>query len=139
MGTGIVFVYLMIAALVAPVVWVLWWSAGSLGRGARRAVTAPEASTVPNPAFAYPEAVDLDLPSRAGAVTIYSASGRQVGSCAGPDSAGRCPRPDQEGTVPCSGCVLALPRPIRGSFEWQIPAHYRACLLGSYAVFRQAR
>lgn len=138
MGTGIVFVYLIIAALVAPIVWVLWWSAGSLSRGTQRAVTAPQAPAVLKPVFAYPEAVDLNLPSRAGAVSIYSASGRQVSSCAGPDSHGRCPRPDAEGTVPCSGCVLALPRPIRGSFEWQIPARYKACLLGSYASFRQA-
>lgn len=138
MGTGMVFVYLMIAALVAPIVWVLWWSAGSLARGTRRPVTALEARPVLRPVFAYPEAVDLDLSSQAGAVTIYSAAGRHVSSCAGPDRRGRCPRPDEEGTVPCSGCVLALPRPIRGSFEWQIPARYKSCLLGSYASFRQA-
>lgn len=138
MGTGILFVYLVIAALVAPIAWVLWWSAGSLGRGTRRPVRAPEASAVMQPVFTFPEAVDLDLPSRADAVTIYSAKGRRVSSCVGPDSQGRCPHPDDEGMVPCSGCVLALPRPIRGSFEWQIPARYRACLLGSYASFRQA-
>lgn len=138
MGTGIVFVYLMIAALVAPIVWVLWWSAGSLARGPRRPVTAPVTVAPASPVFAHPEAVDLDLPSSAGAVMIYSPTGRQLNTCAGPDSQGRCPHPDEEGTVPCSGCVLALPRPIRGSFEWQIPSRYRACLLGSYAMFRQA-
>ena len=138
MGTGIVFVYLMVAALVAPIVWVLWWTAGSLGSDTRRAATVPAAPAVLKPVFTYPEAVDLDLPSSTGSVTVYSASGRRLNSCAGPDSLGRCPRPEEDGTVPCRGCVLALPRPIRGSFEWQIPADYKACLLGSYWSFRRA-
>lgn len=32
MGTGIVFVYLVIAAMVAPFVWVSWWAVASIGR-----------------------------------------------------------------------------------------------------------
>jgi hypothetical protein len=138
MGTGIVFEYLMIAALVAPLLWLFWWGAGSLaGRRPRAVTVAPTA--VSHPVFAYPEAVDLSLPSYAGVVTVYSHAGRQLSTCNGPDSLGRCPRPAEDGTVPCSGCLLALPRPIRGSFEWQIPASYRSCLLGSYSVFRQPR
>jgi len=43
-----------------------------------------------------------------------------------------------DGTVPCAGLLLALPRPVRGSIEWQIPAGYGACLLGGFGVFRQA-
>lgn len=137
MGTGIVFVYLVIAALVAPIVWIVWWGAGSLGRPRALAAAVAPAPTVLPAVFQYPEAVDLDLPSRPDAVTVYSKSGRVLDSCAGPDAEGACPRPADDGFVPCSGCVLALPVPIRGSFEWQIPASYRSCLLGSYAVFRR--
>ena len=140
MGTGILFVYLLIAALVAPVVWVIWWGAGSIADSRRRPSAALAVAT-PAPAratFTFPEVVDLNLPSRTGEVVVYSPAGRELSSCPGPDSAGGCSRPVDDGTVPCSGCVLALPRPIRGSFEWQIPAHYKACLLGSYAAFRQA-
>lgn len=139
MATGFVFVYLLIAALVAPIVWVIWWGAGSVADSRRRpaAALAVAHPSPARPVFKFPEVVDLNLPSRGGAVVWYSPSGRELSTCLGPDRAGKCPRPDDDGTVPCSGCVLALPRPIRGSFEWQIPADYRACLLGSYAVFRQ--
>jgi len=139
MGTGIVFVYLLIAALVAPLAWLFWWGAGSLGQGRPRSAALRPTPVRRSPRPSYPEAVDFSVPSRTGAVTVYSLGGRELSTCAGPDSQGRCPRPDEDGTVPCSGCVLALPRPIRGSFEWQIPASYRSCLLGSYAVFRQPR
>lgn len=141
MGTTIVFVYLLIAALVAPILWLIWWGAGSVADTRRRPAAALAAANPPQAraTFAFPEVVDLNLPSRTDGVVVYSTSGRELSSCPGPDSAGGCSRPVDDGTVPCSGCVLALPRPIRGSFEWQIPANYRACLLGSYAVFRQAR
>lgn len=139
MGTGIVFVYLSIAALMAPIVWLAWWAAGSLADRRSPAGALPLGKVVENkPLFSYPEPVDVSLPSRSGAVTIYSRAGREVGVCAGPDAKGGCPRPDEDGVVPCSGCLLALPRPVRGSFEWQIPAGYKACPVGSYAVFRQS-
>lgn len=141
MGSGIVFVYLVIAALVAPVVWIAWWLAASAGapelHPAPLALSAaPEAGG--GRVAAHPFAVDLNLPSRQGSVNIYAQTGRQLGACQGPDAKGKCPRPDDSGFVPCSGCVLSLPLPVRGSFEWQIPAHYQSCLLGSYSIFRQA-
>lgn len=139
MGTGIVFVYLLIAALVAPIVWLLWWGAGSLGDRRSGAAALPRGQgSLPRPVFTYPEPVDVSLRSRSDAVTIYNRSGREVDMCAGPDVKGGCPRPGEDGVVPCSGCLLALPRPMRGSFEWQVPAAYKACPIGSYAVFRQA-
>jgi hypothetical protein len=138
MGTGIVFVYLLIAALVAPFVWLLWWGMDSFANRPGRAVTSPAA---PGPTkavtYAFPTAADVTLPSRGNAVTVYSRAGVEVSMCQGPDADGRCPRALPDGTVPCAGHLLALPRPIRGSFEWQIPTGYQTCLLGSYDVFRQ--
>lgn len=136
MGTGIVFVYLSIAALAAPLVWLFWWGAGTLGERRSRPAAAPHGDAQRH-VFSYPEAVDRTLPSRLDAVTIYSRAGREIGVCAGPDAKGACPRPGEDGVVPCSGCLLALPRPVRGSFEWQIPSAYKACPIGSYAVFLQ--
>jgi hypothetical protein len=139
MSTGTIFIYLLIAAMVAPFAWVLWWGAASLNEG-RVAATPTRMSrrtTVRRSSIA-PYPVDLTLPSRRHEVTVYSASGTELSTCLGPDAGGRCPQPLADGTVPCAGCMLALPRPIRGSFEWQIPSGYRACLLGSYDVFRQA-
>ncbi len=80
----------------------------------------------------------MKLPWRAGAITVCRLKdGAQVDDCSGPDSVGRCPHLLADGTVPCAGAVLSLPMPIRGSAEWHIPAGYRACLVGSYAAFRQ--
>jgi hypothetical protein len=137
MATGFVFVYLGIAVLVAPIVWLLWWA---LDRIATRPASAHASSRVPppaRPAYAAPHAVDVSLAVHPGTVTVYSTTGREPSTCEGPDAVGKCSRPLADGTVACAGCVLALPRPIRGSFEWQIPAAYRTCLLGSYSVFRQ--
>lgn len=146
MGSGFVFVYLVIAALAAPLVWLLWWGADSLGgvrplhataapiRGseARNRVTAQSF-------FKQPQPADISLARPSGAVTIHRLSdAAQIGVCAGPDSCGKCPRALVDGTVPCAGAVLALSRRIRGSAEWHIPSGYQACLLGSYDVFRQA-
>ena len=137
MGTGIVFVYLLIAALVAPLVWVVWWGTASIGGQTVKAAPArPRAEAPARRSSFAPFPVDLALPGRRNAVTVYSTSGREVTACEGPDAGGRCSRPLADGTVPCAGCLLVLPRPIRGSFEWQIPADYRTCLLGSYDVFR---
>jgi hypothetical protein len=139
MAIGTVFIYLLIAALLFPLVWAMWWAASSVG-SAR-----PETAGVPRvvaaggrPRLPFPTVIDIALPTRRNAVTIYSLQGREIATCAGPDAAGKCPRPLEDGSVPCSGCLLALPRRIRGSFEWQIPSGYRSCLLGSYATFRQA-
>ena len=145
MGIGIAFTYLVIAALAAPLLWLLWWGAGSLvggrlqvsavptrGNGAKNAVKVRSG-------FDYPRPADVTLPGRRGAVAIYRLTdATEIGTCHGPDHAGKCPRALADGTVPCAGSLLALPRPIRGSAEWHIPFGYRACLLGSYDVFRQA-
>ncbi len=139
MGTGIVFVYLLILALVAPVIWVLWWGAESLAGGRMRPAPVVLTHRTAPVREQFPDPVDLNLASRTREVTIYNLRGRELDTCDGPDRAGRCPHPDADGVVPCSGCVLALPRPIRGSFEWQIPAGYHSCLLGSYAAFRQSQ
>ncbi len=140
MGTGIVFVYLLIAACVAPLLWLFWWGADSLAGGTRFAVpaTVPPRRHTRRTYEPVPHAVDLNLRSTKDGVTIYSLAGREIGSCKGPDTAGRCPRVDAAGPVPCSGCVLALPLAIRGSFEWEIPSAYGTCLLGSYAAFRRS-
>ena len=135
MGTGIVFVYLLIAALVAPVAWGLWWGFASIG--GRTRVTPARRQAPARHAASYPVPIDLALPVRPNAITVYRASGAEVITCQGPDAGGRCSRPLADGTVPCAGCLLALPRPLRGSLEWRIPAGYQACLVGSYAAFRQ--
>jgi hypothetical protein len=139
MASGFVFVYLAVAAIVAPVVWLVWWGLDSLSNSlskphARATIKVP---TPPKPVFAAPHAIDLSLPVRRDRVTVFSAQGAEVSTCAGPDAGGRCSRPLGDGTVPCAGCLLALPRPIRGSLDWEIPAGYKACLLGSYGVLRQ--
>ena len=136
MAAGSVFVYLFILALLAPLIWLVWWAIVSLGTVRRR--PAPVLVTPQPPRFEhdYPVAADLELPSRATSVGIYYLAGRRIDACVGPDASGKCPHPDPNGVVPCSGCMLALPVEIRGSFEWEIPANYRSCLLGSYATFR---
>lgn len=146
MASGVAFVYLVIAALVAPLLWLAWWAADSLsGAGRLQARTAPiGGSQARNPKawnslFRSPQPSDLGLARTSGVVTIHRLSdAAQIGACVGPDSAGRCPRALDDGTVPCAGAVLALPRRIRGSAEWHIPTGYHTCLLGSYDVFRQA-
>lgn len=145
MGIGIAFTFLLIAALVAPLLWVAWWAAGSLGGDGRMK---PSAVTVRGDAhadaaarrsrFERPRPADVSLPRRPGAISMYSRAGRmEVATCSGPDHAGRCPRTPAGGPVPCAGLVLSLPRPVGGSTEWHVPSGYRACMLGSYDVFRQ--
>ena len=63
--------------------------------------------------------------------------GAEVDSCHGPNREGGCPRQLDDGTVPCSGHVLALPQVLRGSWAWHIPAAYHTCFLGSYDLWRQ--
>ena len=138
MGTGIVFVYLVIAAMVAPFVWVSWWAVASIGRESAQKAPAPARAPVARPQR-NPFPLDLRLVSRPRAVTVYSAAGQEISTCPGPNADGRCSRPLGDGTVPCAGCLLALPQPIRGSFEWHIPSGYQSCLLGSYDVFRARR
>jgi hypothetical protein len=137
MATGFVFVYLAIAAIAAPFVWFLWWGLDSFANRPASIHSAVRVAPPARPAYAAPHAVDVNLPVRPRMVTVFSTAGTELTTCEGPDAAGTCSRPLADGTVPCAGCLLALPRPIRGSFEWQIPAAYRTCLLGSYAVFRQ--
>jgi hypothetical protein len=80
----------------------------------------------------------MSLAIHRGAIAVCRlADGVETGGCNGPDHAGKCPRALADGTVPCAGCILSLPRPIRGSTEWHIPAGYQTCLVGSYEVFRQ--
>jgi hypothetical protein len=140
MGGGTVFTFLLIAALLAPAVWVVWWAFASLG-GLNRFSSAPAqtetARTAPS-GFSFPQPSDMCQPRYPRAIAVCRPSdGAEVGRCIGPDLAGQCPAALADGTVPCSGSVLSLPRPIRGSTEWHIPSGYRTCLLGSYEVFRQ--
>jgi hypothetical protein len=140
MGIGVVFLLLVIATAVAPFVWATWWVVASVGGSSRPAV--PEPVVVPirkaRSNFAFPQPADLSLPRRRGAIAIFRLSdGAEIGSCTGPDEAGKCPRAAADGTVPCAGCMLSLPQPVRGSGEWHIPAGYQSCLVGSYQVFRQ--
>lgn len=144
MGIGIAFTFLSIAALVSPLVWIAWWAAESLGgnghvalapvppRGEAQAGLAARRS-----GFERPRPADLSLPRRPAAITMYSRAGAELASCTGPDHSGRCPRTPAGGQVPCAGLVLSLPRPVGGSTEWHVPSGYRACMLGSYDVFRQ--
>jgi hypothetical protein len=137
MATGFVFVYLAIAAIAFPLVWLMWWALDSFANRPLRPRPEMRIPPAARPAYATPHAVDVDLPVRPLEVTVYSASGAELSTCAGPDASGRCSRPLADGTVPCAGCLLALPRPVRGSLDWHIPSGYRACLLGSYSAFRQ--
>lgn len=137
---GISYTFLLIAALVAPLGWVMWWGVSSLG-GFARLSTAPAPSQQAGKArssFSFPQPADMTLARHPRAITICRLSdGAEIGGCIGPDRAGNCPKALADGTVPCAGSMLSLPRPIRGSSEWHIPSGYRSCLVGSYAVFRQ--
>ena len=139
MGTGIVFTYLLVVAVAAPVLWLAWWGAGSVaGNQHRHAVRTVEAKPARRlGGFDRPYAADLGLVGRRDRIAIYDRSGAQVETCKGPDAKGRCPRPLADGSVPCAGCVLALPVPVEGSRQWHIPAGYRACVVGSYGVYRR--
>ena len=140
MGTGIVFTYLLIAALAAPVLWLGWWAAGSVGETRRSGLAVPVPAQAParRLGFDRPYPADLGLMGRRGQIAIYDAAGAQLETCKGPDSAGMCPRPLADGSVPCAGCLLALPAPVQGSRQWHIPSGYTACMVGSYAVYRQS-
>jgi hypothetical protein len=140
MGIGVVFLLLLIAAMIAPFVWAMWWAAASVGGSARpsivRAVVEPVRK--PRSSFAFPQPADLSLPRHLRAIAICRLSdGAEIGSCDGPDRYGKCPRATADGTVPCAGSMLSLPQPVRGSAEWHIPTGYKTCLVGSYQVFRQ--
>lgn len=140
MGLGIVFTYFLIAGLLAPVAWVMWWGVSSLGGSARLSIAPAPSQQVrrARASFSFPQPADMTLPRHPGAITICRfADGAEIGGCKGPDRAGKCPRALADGTVPCAGSMLSLPWPIRGSTEWHIPFGYRTCLLGSYEVFRQ--
>lgn len=144
MGIGIAFTFLSIAALVAPLVWIAWWAAGSLGGNGRAALAPVLPRSEPGTgvaarrhAFERPRPADLSLPRRPTAITLFTGAGAELASCGGPDHSGRCPRTPTGGPVPCAGLVLSLPRPVGGSTEWHVPSGYRACMLGSYDVFRQ--
>jgi hypothetical protein len=137
MASGFVLTYVVIAAIAFPFVWLVWWALDSLASRPARIHTQVHIPPAARPAYTTPHAVDASMPVRPSKVTVYSAEGAELSTCAGPDATGRCSRPLADGTVPCAGCVLALPRPLRGSLEWQIPSGYRVCLLGTYSVFRQ--
>jgi len=139
MGTGIVFTYLLIAAVAAPLLWLAWWGAGSLGgtRRAGRAVPVRLETPARRHGFDRPYPADIGLIGQRARIAIYDTAGVQVETCKGPDSAGKCPRPLADGSVPCAGCLLALPASIQGSRQWHIPSGYQACLVGSYAAYRQ--
>jgi hypothetical protein len=140
MGIFIVFLLLLMAAMIAPLVWLIWWALASVGGLARLSVAraAVEPTRKARAVFTFPQPADLSLPRYPRAIAICRLSdGAEIGSCNGPDRAGRCPRAAADGTVPCAGSILSLPRPVRGSGEWHIPNGYKACLVGSYQVFQQ--
>ena len=140
MAIGFVFEYLLIAALLTPVAWVLWWGASTLGDHSRPVSSPARGPRMrnSNPSFSFPQPVDMSLPRHSRAITVCRISdGAKIDACSGPDRAGRCPRALANGTVPRAGAMLSLPQPIRGSREWHIPAGYQSCLVGSYASFRQ--
>jgi hypothetical protein len=141
MAIAIVFEYLLLAALLAPVVWLIWWGASALGDPARQGAGAAPSRAVAGKAratYSFPQPLDLNLPRRARAITVCRLNdGAEIETCGGPDAAGKCPRALADGTVPCAGTMLSLPQPIRGSAEWHIPPGYQTCLVGSYAAFRQ--
>jgi hypothetical protein len=140
MSIGFVFVWLLIAAMIAPLVWVFWWAAASVGGSARPGIATLLVEPVRKPRleFAFPQPADLSLPRHPRAIAICRLSdGAEIASCNGPDRAGRCPRAAADGTVPCAGSMVSLPQPVRGSGEWHIPSGYKTCLVGSYQVFRQ--
>lgn len=137
---GTVFIYLLIAALVAPVLWVMWWGVASQGDSARLGTAPAKKPHVAKPrsSFSFPQPADVALPRHSGAIAIsWFSKGAEIGGCIGPDHTGKCPRVLADGTVPCAGSVISLPRLIRGSAEWDIPFGYQTCLPGSYDVFRQ--
>lgn len=136
-----VFTYLLIAGLLAPVVWLMWWGVGSLGGPQRLTVAAAPSPPARTSAagYSFPQPADMTLPRHPNAITICRLSdGAEIGDCKGPDRMGACPRALADGTVPCAGSLLSLPRPIRGSAEWHIPFGQRSCLVGSYEIYRQA-
>lgn len=140
MGTGIVVTYLLIAAVVAPLLWLFWWGVTSIGSARQPSPVPVPSRAVPGARlkYSFPQPVDMRLPLHRGAIAVCRLSdGAQTGDCNGPDHSGRCSRAGADGTVPCAGCILSLPRPIRGSTEWHIPTGYQTCLVGSYEVFRQ--
>ena len=139
MRIGDPFIYVLIIALVAPMLWMIWWALDSVFAGRRVATAGPPAPKTAKPrAFDYPRPVDLTLPRRHGAIGIYSLRDQaELDTCRGADAAGKCPRPLADGSVACAGCLLALPTPIRGSAEWQIPFGYTNCPVASYEVYRQ--
>ena len=141
MGIGITFTFLLVAALVAPVAWLVWFAADSVltrpapvvaTRGGRRA-------PAPSPAyFEYPVATDSSRAGRPDGITVYNLfGGAPKAYCDGPDARGACPIARADGTVPCAGCLVVLPEPVRGSRDWHIPAGYTSCLVGSYASYRR--
>ena len=67
-----VFTYLLIAGLLAPVVWLMWWGSGSLGGPARlRAAVAPSPRVRTSPAsYSFPQPADMALPRHSKAITI---------------------------------------------------------------------
>ncbi len=143
MGLGIAFTFIFLAALLAPVVWVVWWAADSAGSRTPAVAATPRRRPAPphgvtRPAFPYPQISDTRLPGRPDAITVYRKGAALPASfCKGPDARGACPIANADGTVPCSGCSLVLPVAVSGSRDWTIPAGYRSCLVGSYGALRQ--
>lgn len=133
------FIYLLFAALVAPVLWVIWWAVDAAFSGTRAVATGtPVPETAKPRSFDYPRPVDVTLPRRSRAIAIYSLTDRtEIDACRGADAGGKCPRARADGTVACAGSLLSLPAPIRGSAEWQVPAGYKICPVASYDVYRQ--
>lgn len=86
-----------------------------------------------------PVRAQTPLPGDPHRIRVYRASDwSEVGTCAGATRDGRCSQPQEDGGVPCAGCVLVLPMAVEGSVQWRIPSTYRGCFPGTYAAYSRA-
>ena len=140
MGLAYLPTYIVIASLLAPLAWVMWWAVASATSADNLSpVRRPKSqlNQIPAP-VALPQPVDMNLPKLPGRIGVFRLSdGVEIRGCSGPDHDGKCPGLLADGTVPCAGLMLSLPMSIRGSREWHIPIGQQTCLVGSYDVFRQ--
>jgi len=116
MGLAYVPAYIVIAALLAPLGWFMWWAVASVARADNLSTVQgpkPQGSKIPAK-VALPQPVDMDLPRHPGGIGIWRLSdGVEITACSGPDHEGKCPGQLADGTVPCAGFMLSLPMSIR--------------------------
>ena len=140
MGIGYAVALLVTILVLAPALWLIGWAVhGLVTRPAVQPVRLEAAPRTRPARERWPHALDHALPAGRGEVGIFRAADeRKVDACVGPDPAGRCPRTQADGTVPCAARLLALPVPIRGAQAWHVPAGYTTCPLAGYGVYQEA-